>query len=110
VAFLVGQGTASDPASGLPDPGAWKFRVAPVDPRVDDRDADRVNDGKLGRERVEGVILRQVVLLRREGIVRDEAGTKGNRNSGRRQRKRQDRNCSCLHEVETWSTGEKPTT
>jgi len=71
---------------------------------------NRVHDGQLGRESVEGVILRQVVLLRREGVARDEAGAKGNRRSGRRQRKRQDRNCSCLHEVETWSTGEKPTT
>ena len=59
---------------------------------------------------VEGVILRQVVLLGREGITRHEARAERHRGSGRRQRKRQDRNRSCPHEVETWSTGEKPTT
>src|SRR3954470_1806490 len=81
-----------------------------VDSGVDDRHAHRVHDGKLRREPVEGVILCQVVLLRNEGVARYEPGAKRHRCSGRRQRERQDRKHGCLHDVETWSTGEKPTT
>ena len=81
-----------------------------VDARVDDRHPDRVHDRKVCRESVEGVVLREVVLLWREGVGRDEARAEGQRGSGRRQGERQDRKSGCLHEVETWSTGEKPTT
>ena len=81
-----------------------------VDPGVDDGYADRIHDGKVTREGVEGVILCEVVLLRREGVARGEACVKGHRSGGRRKCERQDRKSGCLHEVETWSTGEKPTT
>ena len=68
------------------------------------------SDRKLLREGVEGVVLSQVVLLRRERVGRDEPGAKRHRSSGRRQSERQGRESRCLHEVVTWSTGEKPTT
>src|ERR1700730_4941327 len=110
VAFLVAERAASNPAPGLPDPGTREFRVAPVDARVDDRHTHRVHDGQVCRKGVEGVVLSQVVLLRREGVVRDEARAKRNRSSDRRQSERHGRESRCLHEVETWSTGEKPTT
>jgi len=109
VAFLVGVGSASDPAPGQPDPGA-ELRVTAVDARVDDRHADRVHDRKLCRKGVESVVLSQVVLLRHEGVARDEADAKGHPSGGRRQGQRQDRKGGCPHGVETWSTGEKPTT
>ena len=102
VSFLVGERAPTDPAPGLrPDSRPWKLRVAAVEPRVDDRHAHGIEHRQVGLERVERVVLRQVVLLRREWVAREEPAAYGQGCGGRRQEERQGREYRCLHGVVT---------
>ena len=81
-----------------------------VDAGVDDRHLDRIDHRQLVGKRIEGVILREVVLPGRQRIGRREARAQGQRKRGRRQHERQRCSGSCLHDVETCRTGEGPAT
>ena len=65
---------------------------------------------QLRPEGVEGVVLGEVVLPRRERVARKESCAEGHGRGGRCEHNRQRCDRQDLHEVVTWSTGEKPTT
>ena len=85
--------------------------MAAVEARVDDRHADRVDDGEVGAERVERMVLPEVVLPRDEWVARREAQVRGQCVRRRRQHERERRNrCRPSHWFETCSTGVIPAT
>ncbi len=75
VALLVGAPVAADEAPAGGDP-TGELRMTGVDARVDDRDLRRREERRRRRlvPRVEGVVLREVPLLRRQRVGRGEGG------------------------------------
>src|SRR5262249_61506259 len=73
VPLLVRQRATADPAACRPDVRARELRMAAVETRVDDRDTYGAEHGQLRPERVERVVLAEIVLPRRERVVRGEA-------------------------------------
>ena len=110
VALLVGERAAADPAARLPDVLPRELRMAAVEAGVYDRDADGVDDGQLRAERVERVILPEVVLVRHEWIRRREARADREGVRRRRQHERERHGYGCPHWFETCRTGVVPAT
>ena len=75
--------------------------MAAVETGVDDRNTYGIEHRQVGRERVERVVLREVVLLRRERVAREEPAAYGQGCGRRRQKERQGREYRCLHGVLT---------
>src|SRR5262249_14116370 len=109
MALLVREGASPDEAACCIDARPWKLGVRAVEAGVDDRDTYGVERRQGVTERVEGVVLCEVVLPRRKRIRRC-VGRPCARDTGQYESEGKCGERRASHDTETSNTGETPGT